>query len=271
MNNNPIGIFDSGVGGLSVWKELIKVLPNESMIYFADSDNCPYGHKSQDEIIALSKRIVDFFVAKKVKLIVVACNTATAAAINYLRKNYNIPFVGMEPAVKPAALRTQKGKIGILATEGTLGGRLFIETSEKWANDINVEIHVGEGFVELVEKADFNSVESKQIVSKIIQPFLDKDIDQLVLACTHYPFLCDSIKEITKNKQIEIINPAPAVARQTRNLLIENKLISEIRNKPDYIFYSTGSLQTLNLLVKKINPKIKAKVLRKQLNNKQEG
>ena len=258
MNNNKIGIFDSGVGGLSVWKELIKILPNESTIYYADSKNCPYGTKSQDEIIQLSKRIVDFFLKEDVKLVVVACNTATAAAIDFLRENYNFPFVGMEPAVKPAALNTKKGVVGVLATEGTFNGRLFNETTEKWASDINVEIQVGKGFVELVESGDLDSDYARKVVRKVLKPLLDKGIDQLVLACTHYPFLCESIKAVSKTMQIDIINPAPAVVSQVKTILEENdSLVSEI-NKAKYKFYSSGNLDTMLKLVDSIKPNLNA-------------
>ena len=252
MNNNPIGIFDSGVGGLSVWKELIKELPNESIIYYADSANCPYGNKSQEDIIALSQRIVDFFIEQNVKLIVVACNTATAAAIDYLRKTYSLSFVGMEPAIKPAAQNTKNGIVGILATEGTFGGRLFLETSQKWASNVEVVIQVGEGFVELVENGDFTSDLANKTVSDAVQPLIDKGIDHLVLACTHYPFLCENIKAVSKNKQLEIINPAPAVALQVKSILEKENLESNTTGKPIYNFYSSGNLKILKLLVNKI-------------------
>lgn len=253
MNKNPIGIFDSGVGGLSVWKELIKVLPNESMLYYADSANCPYGSKSQADIIEYSKRIVDFFLSRNVKLIVVACNTATAAAIDTLRKCYSIPFVGMEPAIKPAALKTQKGIVGVLATEGTFNGRLFKETKSRYASDIQVEITVGKGFVELVEKGDFDSELAQKTVRNIIKPLLSKGIDQLVLACTHYPFLTNLIEAESLNQDLEIINPAPSVALQAYNLLNQNRILNTLEEPPRYEFYTSGTLSTLKLLVNKIN------------------
>jgi glutamate racemase len=259
MNNNSIGVFDSGVGGLSVWKELIKILPNENIIYYADSDNCPYGTKTQKEIIKLSKRIVDFFITRDVKLVVVACNTATAAAIDYLRQNYTIPFIGMEPAVKQAAQRTKKGIIGVLATEGTFNGRLFNETTDKWASDIEVEVQVGKGFVELVEQANFETQEAKEIVGKVIKPLLDKGIDQLVLACTHYPFLYKTIKTIAKGTELEIIDPAPAVAKQTQNILQKFDLLTiQSERQPTYEFCSSGNPKIMKRIVKIINSDILA-------------
>ena len=137
-SNTPIGIFDSGAGGISVLKELVKILPNESFIYFADSANCPYGPKQPERIIELSNCITKFLLDKGCKTIVVACNTATAAAIDFLRGNYNVPFIGMEPAIKPASLNTKTKSIGVLATAGTFKGRLYIETSRKFASDVNV-------------------------------------------------------------------------------------------------------------------------------------
>ncbi len=254
MKNNFIGVFDSGVGGLSVWKELITVLPNESIIYYADSGNCPYGVKTQEEIIQLSKRIVEFLLTHNVKLIVVACNTATASAIDYLRQNYDISFVGMEPAVKPAALKTKKRIVGVLATEGTFNGRLFNETTNKWASEIKVEVQVGKGFVELVEQSDLDSDNAKKIVKKAVQPLLDKGIDQLVLACTHYPFLCERIKEISNNLQLEIINPAPAVANQVKNVLERLGILNRNNQFPKYKFYSSGTLVSMRKLLEIIKP-----------------
>jgi glutamate racemase len=254
-----IGVFDSGVGGLSVFKELQNLLPNESFLYFADSANCPYGAKSQEEIINLSKSIVDFFLSEGVKLIVVACNTATAAAIDYLRENYDIPFVGMEPAIKPAALKTKKGSVGVLATEGTFNGRLFNQTSQKYASDIDVTVQIGEGFVELVEHAKFDTLEAENVVAKVVKPFVDKDIDQLVLACTHYPFLEGLIKKALGNKHIELINPAPSIAKQARNILIDNSLMSSLKNKRKHKFFSSSDdITTLKLLVKHIAPNLQA-------------
>ena len=151
-NNNPIGIFDSGLGGLSVWKEILKLLPKESVIYYADSANCPYGEKPTSQISQLAQKIVDFLLVENCKIIVVACNTATAAAIQDLRTKYQVPIVGMEPAIKPAALRTRTGKVGVLATQGTLNGSLFKQTKEKYAQGVEVFTQIGYGLVELVER-----------------------------------------------------------------------------------------------------------------------
>ena len=251
----PIGVFDSGVGGLSVWRELAKLMPNEDIIYVADSANCPYGNKSQQEVIALSNRIVSFLLEKGCKLIAIACNTATAAAIDYLRAHYSVPFVGMEPAVKPAALSSKTGVVGILATAGTFKGRLFNETKERFASDVRVIEQVGEGLVDAVENGTADSAETKQLLRSYIQPMLDANVDHLVLGCTHYPFLIPQIKEIAKDR-IAILDPAPAVAKHTKHLLEEKELDNENKErKPFYSFYSTGDTTTLKRMLEELGIK----------------
>ncbi len=240
MNNYPIGIFDSGVGGLSVFKEIVKTLPNESVIYYADSKNCPYGEKSQDEIIKLSEEIVNFMISKSCKLIIVACNTATASAIDYLRENYDLPFVGLEPAVKPAALSTKTGNIGILATAGTFKGNLYNNTKEKYTQEINVHTQIGKGLVELVENNNIDTDFARNLVSKYIKPFVDSNVDKVVLGCTHYPFLCDLFNDVIGESKIEIINPSPAVALQAKNILEDNSLQNLSDKSLKYKFYTTG-------------------------------
>lgn len=253
MNDYPIGIFDSGVGGLSVWKEVTKLLPSENIIYLADSANCPYGAKIQDEIIQLSIKNTEFLLKQKCKIIIVACNTATAAAIETLRNNYKIPFIGMEPAIKPAAQNTNTGKIGVLATQNTFKGSLFKNTSEKYAAHIDKIIQIGEGLVELVENGEANSPKASQLLKKYLNPMIEANVDQIVLGCTHYPFFSKKIKEIIP-ASIRIINPAPAIAERTRSVLAENKL-ENLGNKAQYSFYSTGNTKILKNLLQEINEK----------------
>ncbi len=259
LDSRPIGVFDSGAGGLSVLHELIKELPNESFIYFADSANCPYGSLPKNKIIELSSAITDFLIAEKCKVIVVACNTATAAAIDYLRENYSIPFIGMEPAVKPAALNSKTKSIGILATAGTFKGRLYIETSRKYASDVNVCYQVGEGLVELVEKGDQNSPEAEELLLKYLRPMLDCNIDQLVLGCTHYPFLKPLLTKILP-KGIDIIDPSPAVAKQVLRVLLDNKMIDRKMNIPYHTFYSSSNTAVLKNLVGEIEKNASCKL-----------
>ncbi|HPD94300.1 MAG TPA: glutamate racemase [Tenuifilaceae bacterium] len=243
----PIGIFDSGAGGLSVLKELVKLLPKESFIYFADSANCPYGQKNQSEIIKLANAIVQFLIGNNVKLIVVACNTATAAAIDFLRERYSIPFIGMEPAIKPASLNTKTKSIGVLATAGTFKGRLYAETSKKYASNIKICYKVGEGLVELVENGHPDSPEAVKLLHKYVDPMLACKIDHLVLGCTHYPFLINAIKQIAP-PNLTIIDPAPAVAKQTKKILEERGLIN--KNIPASInFYSSGKTDVIKNII----------------------
>lgn len=212
-----IGIFDSGVGGLSVFREIRKVLPEEKYVYFSDSAHCPYGEKSKEYIIERARSITRFLLDKGADIIVVACNTATAAAIAELRKEFPIRFIGMEPAVKPAVMSTKTGTVGVLATAGTLKADKYLNTREKWAEGVRIAEHVGQGFVELVEKGCTSGNEAEDIVRASLKPLLDEGADRIVLGCTHYPFLSDTISkvasELVPERQVEIIDPAPAVAR----------------------------------------------------------
>lgn len=226
-NNHPIGVFDSGVGGLSILAALTEQLPNEYFYYFADTKHCPYGPRPAEEIIKLSSNVVDFFIEKGCKMVVVACNTATAAAIDHLRSHYSIPFVGLEPAVKPAAQRTKSGHVGILATEGTFQGRLYKETSQQFADHVTLHLQVGHGLVKAVEENTIDSEATKTLISGYIEPMLKAGVDQIVLGCTHYPFLIPVIKEFVAGKA-EIIDPAPAVARQAVRVLVEEGIEAQI-------------------------------------------
>lgn len=212
-----IGIFDSGVGGLSVFREIRKVLPEEKYVYFSDSAHCPYGEKSKEYIIERARSITRFLLDKGADIIVVACNTATAAAIAELRKEFPIRFIGMEPAVKPAVMSTKTGTVGVLATAGTLKADKYLNTREKWAEGVRIAEHVGQGFVELVEKGCTSGNEAEDIVRASLKPLLDEGADRIVLGCTHYPFLSDTIakvaSELVPERTMEIIDPAPAVAR----------------------------------------------------------
>lgn len=215
-----IGIFDSGAGGLSVWKELIKTMPSEDYFYISDAAYCPYGRKSKEMILKRASAISRFLIERGAEIIVVACNTATAAAIDGLRQTFDIPFVGMEPAVKPAAALTKTGVIGVLATHGTLQGSLYKATSEKYARRKEVKIieEVGDGLVELVEAGDLQSPEAEALVKKYTDPMIEAGADCVVLGCTHYPFLEHLIRKVSSDKLI-VINPAPAVAKRARQLL----------------------------------------------------
>jgi glutamate racemase len=252
MNDSrPIGVFDSGIGGLSVWKEIVKILPNESIIYYADIKNCPYGHQNHDTIIQFSRQIVDFFIRKNAKIIVVACNTATAAAIDFLRDNYSIPFIGMEPAVKPASLNSKTKSIAVLATQGTFNGKLYKETSKKYANDVELNVTLGNNLVNIVEKGLINDLSTQEYLAQIVKPLVDKKIDHLVLGCTHFPFLIPVLQKVLP-QNVKLIDPAPAVAKQTKRILSQNHLLNNSINKPAYEFYNTGDSTILANVLKEI-------------------
>ena len=225
-----IGIFDSGVGGLSVYREIKKALPEENCIYYSDSANCPYGGKPKDFIINRAKEITDFLLGEGANIIVVACNTATAVAVKALRESYpHIRFIGMEPAIKPAAHITESGVIGVLATAGTLSSEKYLRHKEKYASDVRIAEHVGEGFVELVEQGLTTGRQAEETVLGSLQPLLDAGADTIVLGCTHYPFLSDTIRKVaneTAPGQVkEIIDPAPAIARHLKEVMEEEGLI----------------------------------------------
>ena len=216
-----LGIFDSGSGGLSVYRELVKVLPRERFIYYSDNAHCPYGGKTALYIQERARFITDFLLGKGADIIVVACNTATAAAISMLREEYpSVPFVGMEPAVKPAALGTRTGVIGVLATAGTLKGSKYLHTRGRFEDNVRIAEHVGQGFVELVEAGILDGPEAEATVRASLQPLLDEGADVVVLGCTHYPFLRPVIERIA-GPGVQVIDPAPAVARQAQRLLEE--------------------------------------------------
>jgi len=223
-NNNPIGLFDSGIGGTSIWKEIHELLPHENTLYLADSKNAPYGQKSKEEIIHLSCKNTEFLLNQNCKIIVVACNTATTNAIKELRAKYDIPFIGIEPAIKPAALNSENNSIGILATQGTLTSELFYQTTQKFQNTKIIE-QIGHGLVPLIENGELDSVEMIRLLKEYLTPMIEANIDYLVLGCSHYPYLIPQIKKILP-KHIKIIDSGEAVARQTKkcwkNVLVLN-------------------------------------------------
>ncbi len=250
----PIGMFDSGLGGLSVWLRLREMLPHESVVYYADSGNCPYGNRSEEDIQQLSSHVVDFLLNKGAKIIVVACNTATSAAIAYLREKYShISFIGMEPAVKPAAQLTLTGHIGILATKGTITGKKFNETSQRFTQGIEVHTAIGEGLVELVESGKAMSQESLALLRHYIDPMLQQGVDQLVLGCTHYPFLSEAIYKIAGDR-LNLIDPAPAVVRRVQQVLAENDALAPDNQSAVHQFYTSGDLKILKEFLAQIAP-----------------
>ncbi|WP_299216223.1 glutamate racemase [uncultured Dokdonia sp.] len=244
-----IGVFDSGIGGISIWKEIVELLPLESTIYLADSKYAPYGEKSQDEITQLCIKNTETLIALGAKIIVVACNTATTNAIDYLRANYNVPFIGIEPAIKPAALQSKSKSIGILATKGTLNSRLFSSTSKRYTQEINTIEVIGTGLVPLIEQGKINSPETRELLTSYIAPMIKANIDYLVLGCSHYPFLLPILKELLPN-QVTIIDSGEAVARQTKAILEQEKIIhTEIAKPAKHYIYSNDAIDILEDII----------------------
>ncbi len=246
--NAPIGIFDSGIGGTSIWKEMNELLPMESSIYLADSKNAPYGTKSKEEIIRFCVKNTEYLLKQGCKMVVVACNTATTNAIELLRKNYPIPFIGIEPAIKPASLKTKTKSIGILATKGTLASALFMETASIYSNGIRVIEQEGTGLVELIENGKIDSIETKTLLQKYIDPMLSANIDHLVLGCSHYPYLIPILKELLP-PEIQIIDSGLAVAKQSKNVLEQHGLLWINSPAPKSIFYTNGDPSVLNRIL----------------------
>lgn len=253
-NSNPIGVFDSGVGGTSIWKEIVTLLPNENTIYLSDSRNAPYGEKSKQQIIDLSIKNTDLLLEKGCKIVVVACNTATTNAIKTLREKYNVPFIGIEPAIKPAALQTKTNTIGILATKGTLNSELFEQTSEKISKEIVRKEIIGKGLVELIEAGKLYSNEMATLLSSYILPLKNK-IDCLVLGCTHYPYLIPQIEEIVGDK-IKIIDSGQAVAKQTKAILEKFSLLNLKNNTVSHQFFINKNKTVLERILNN-NPSVK--------------
>ena len=247
-----IGIFDSGIGGLSVFREIRKILPRERYIYYSDNAHCPYGEKSKEYIIDRARKISDLMISKGADIIVIACNTATAAAIKTLREEYSIPFVGMEPAIKPAAAITKTGVVGVLATAGTLKADKYKDTRGRYADDIKVVEHIGQGFVELVESGITAGPAAEDIITESLEPMLDEGADTIVLGCTHYPFLSETISKVAERlspgRNIRLIDPAPAVAKHLCDIMKEKAIIRNDGFSLELL--SSGDSSLLNRMIK---------------------
>ncbi len=247
----PIGLFDSGLGGLSIWRAVTSRLPAEATRYLADSAYCPYGSRPVEEIVARSRAIVRFLLRHNCKLIVVACNTASAAALEILRAEFDVPFVGMEPAIKPAAQATRTGHVGVLATAGTIQGSLFQNTSQRHANGVQIHLQIGEGLVEQVETGQLDTPDTEQLLDRYLEPMLAANVDQIVLGCTHYPLLMPLIQRLV-GQQANIIDPALAVARQVERILTGQALLQTQPsvgngNLPQHLFFTSGQPRTFEL------------------------
>jgi len=240
--NSPIGVFDSGIGGISVLHAIREQMPAEPVIYFGDQVHVPYGSRSMEQIQNFSEAITRFLLGQGAKIIVVACNTASAAALKYLRGRFSdIPFVGMEPAVKPAAEYTQTGKVGVLATPATFQGALYSSVVERFANGVELLQDTCPGLVQQIEQGNLDGEKTRRILEEALLPMLEKNIDTVVLGCTHYPFVIPLIQHIVgAAKRVRVIDPAPAVAQQARRVLEARDMRSESKSPGDLKLYTTG-------------------------------
>ena len=251
----PIGVFDSGVGGLSVWREIVSQLPYENTHYLADQAHIPYGPRSRDEILRFSVAITTFLIQLRVKAIVIACNTASGASLQSLRAELpNIPFIGMEPAVKPAVERTRTGAVGVLATPTTFQGELFRRLVDRFGRNVRIHTQICPGLVEAVEQGDLDTPETRDLLSRCLVPMVAHNIDHLVLGCTHYPFLEPAIREIV-GPSITVIDPGPAVARQVRHVVQAAGLLNSSTALPHHRFHTTGEPGPLSRMIPRlVNP-----------------
>lgn len=249
QSNSAIGVFDSGIGGISVLREIRRQMPQESVFYFGDQGHIPYGPRPMEQIRDFSEEITRFLLAKNAKIIVVACNTASAAALKYLREKFpDAPFVGMEPAVKPAAENTHTGRVGVLATPTTFQGALYTSVVERFAHGVELFQSTCPGLVQQIEKGNLKGSETRRILEDALIPMLQKNIDTVVLGCTHYPFVIPLIKEIVGD-QIRVIDPAPSVAKQTARLLEARGLKNSSASNGDMEFFTSGESEALQSML----------------------
>ena len=248
-SNSPIGIFDSGVGGLSVLRAIRAQLPEESVVYFGDQEHIPYGPRPMEQIRYFSEAITRFLLEQNAKIVVVACNTASAAALKYVRDIFpDIPFVGMEPAVKPAAEHTHTGRVGVLATPATFQGALYASVVERFANGVELLQSTCSGLVQQIEQGNLHGPETRRILEDALLPMLKHNIDTVVLGCTHYPFVIPLIEQIVGEK-VRVIDPAPAVAKQIRRVLETNGAKNESNTRGEVKLYTSGNPGELKLLL----------------------
>lgn len=247
--DRPIGFFDSGVGGISVLKEAVNLMPEENYIYFGDSQNAPYGTKSVNEVKELSFKAAEYLIDKNVKAIVVACNTATSAAISDMRRTYDIPIIGIEPALKPAVNLKRKGKIIIMATPMTLGEKKFNNLMKKYGKDSQIHQLPCPGLVELIEEGKYEGIEVNEYLEKALEQVLQHEIAAVVLGCTHYPFIKGTLRKII-GYEIPVIDGGRGTCEQLRRKLEECHIKRDIKEKGEIKIFNSGSSQLVNLSIK---------------------
>lgn len=246
-----IGIFDSGVGGLSIWSHIVELLPSEDTIYFADQIHCPYGARSMDEIRRLSEAIVAFLIEQGADLIVVACNTASAAALYHLRRTFPVPVVGMEPALKPAVERSASGRVGVMATPATFEGEPFARLMDRFGQDAVVLRRVCPGLVSEIEAGRIEGPEVQAALESCLRPMLDEGIDVLALGCTHYPFVRKEIEKLV-GPRVQVIDPAPAVARQVSRVREGQGKAAHSPAPRQHLFYTSGDCSAFSAMLARL-------------------
>jgi glutamate racemase len=248
----PIGVFDSGIGGLSVWHEIVRLLPREDTVYVADQLHMPYGSRSLEKVRSYSEGVVRFLLGEGAKAVVVACNSASAAALHHLRRLFpEVPFVGMEPAIKPAVERTRRGVVGVLATQATFQGELFAALATQYGEAVRVLPQVGWGLAQAVEAGATDGLETEALLRKCLEPLVAAQMDHLVLGCTHYPFLAPVMGHLL-GPEVAIIDPAPAVARQTARILGERSLLRTSARSGGHRFYTSGEVGNFDALLDRL-------------------
>jgi len=249
---SPIGVFDSGVGGLSVLREIRRQLPAEDLLFVADQAHVPYGPRSLSQVRDFSREITNYLLSRGARLIVVACNTASAAALRYLREAFpETPFVGMEPAIKPAAEGTRSGIVGVLATPATFQGELYNSVVERFARGVTVPPDTCDGLVAQIERGELDTPETRRILEKALRPMVEHGVDSVVLGCTHYPFVIPLIEEIA-GPEVEVIDPAPAVARQVGRVLDSRGLRKPESTLGAVQYLTTGDHAKLSALLPRL-------------------
>lgn len=257
MSSKPIGIFDSGVGGLSVYQAIRKHLPNENIIYYADSAYAPYGRLTKPKLHQRCQHIAEFFLKHDVKAMVIACNTATAIMADWLRAEYDIPIIALEPAIKPAATLTRTGHIGVFATENTLNSARYQRLVAEFARDQSIHQVACHGFVEQVEKGELDSPETLKLVKQYLAPLLEHRVDTLVLGCTHYPFLARAIKKVAGAAPLTLLDTADAVSLQLTRVLAINSLFNNQPHDQDHFFSSAPAEKAEPVFIKLLSKKVR--------------
>lgn len=250
-DSGPVGIFDSGVGGLSVLKEIREMLPHEDILYLADTANCPYGSKTREQIRRLASGIARFLISQGAKLIVVACNTASVASLAHLRAEFAIPFVGMVPAVKPAASSSRSRRVGVMATSATFQGEMFDDLVRKFASDVEIVRQVCPGLVQVVEKGQVDSPETDQMLADYVRPLIEAQVDTIVLGCTHYVFLRRAVQNLV-GPDVAVIDSGQAVARQVTRVLEDNALVNAKGDVGKTLYFTTGDAQQVATVITRL-------------------